>query len=147
MGASKKLFEKQREIFMQDIREAGNYPPFDHEFNFKSKVKENNLSNEDFASLKNASLYELTQALIYKKMDDEYMTELMKLIDEKEIIEGVSYITGSRGRIYFDLVLKTPLENMKRFYEKYDNIDYYIKSDWRFDLGTEIMKKERLSHG
>ena len=126
------------------MREVEDYPPFDHKANFQKKVKENWLSNEDFAELKSkAGLIELTLALIDYKMDFEYRDELMKLIDGKE----PSYLKEKKHSEYILLVYKTPLENMKRIYNKYDNINKFIKSDWKFNLKTEIMKKERLENG
>ena len=129
MGASKKLFN--------DIRQTEEYENFDHHKNFCKRVKENWLSNQEFGQLKNASLMELTQALIDKKMDNEYQVELMKLIDKKE----PKYLKDSE---YLFKVKQTPLENMKRVYKKYDNTYFFVKSQrWIFDLQTEIMKKER----
>ncbi len=130
MGKSGKLF--------LDMREVEDYPPFDHAENFCKKVKKNWLTDKDFARLKSASLYELTQALIDKKMDAEYMDELMKLIHEKE----PKYLAGEHGLNYIKLVSKTPIENMERIFKKYDGIDFYIKSDLRNGLELLILNKK-----
>jgi predicted transcriptional regulator len=125
MGKSGKLFleERQKE-----------YEPFDHKANFCKKVKENWLSNEEFTKLKSANLVTLTKALINKKMDIEYQDEIMKLICEKEprYINSIDYIK---------LVSKTPIGNMKRVFEKYDNVNYFIKSHLKDGLELLISNK------
>jgi len=131
MGASKKLFN--------DMREVEGYPPFDHEKNFCRKVKENWLSDKDFARLKSSDLIELTNALIEKKMDSEYQDELMKLIDKKE-----PWHLGKKSSDYFKKVLETPIDNMQRVYNKYtEGMQYSIQGDYKIILETEILKKKR----
>ena len=128
MGATNKFF--------LDMRESEEHPPFDHHKRFCEKVKENWLTTDDFRNLKNADLVSLTRALIDKKMDSEYMDEIMNMIDrtEPKCIKSSDYLL---------MVYKTPVENMKRIAKKYDNISYFINKTWLFDLNTEIMKKNR----
>jgi len=129
--------KRTKEIF-QEQRKMEEFADFDHEKNFCKKVKENWLSNADFAKLISADLTKLTQALIDKKMDDEYMDELMKLIDKKE-----PFHLGRKSD-YFKMVLETPLENMQRVYKKYtEGLQYSIQQDYRIILETEILKKKR----
>jgi hypothetical protein len=139
MAASKNLFNKERERMILDERETGNYPPFDHHENFCKKVKENWLSNHQFGKIKQSTdLMVLTNCLINYKMDVDYYNILVKIIDDIE----PKYLKSAE---YLHKIYKTPLENMERVYKKYDNIDNFIKSDWRYDLKTEIMKKQRLN--
>lgn len=129
----------------KNINEWKEYEPFDHKANFCKKVKENWLSDKDFAALKSASLYGLTQALIDKKMDDEYLEEIMKMIDSKEN----NYMKYIRKSLYFDLIRQTPLENMQRIYKKYDGIDFLIQRKCRDQLEFYIgeAKRKLRDHG
>ena len=135
MGASKNEFNKLRSRWVIDEREVNEYPPFDHDKRFCEKVKLNWLTSDDFTRLKSADLIELTQALIDKKIDSDYLDELIKLIDKAE----PKYISEQK---YIELVAKTPIENMKRIFKKYDNIDYFIKTQLRKGLELLILNKE-----
>jgi hypothetical protein len=139
MAASKNLFNKERERMILDERETENYPLFNHHENFCKKVKENWLSNQQFGEIKQSTdLMVLTNCLINYKMDVDYYNILVKIIDDIE----PKYLKSAE---YLLKVYQTPIENMERVYKKYDNIDNFIKSDWRYDLKTEIMKKQRLN--
>jgi len=128
MGASKKLFN--------DMRESEEYPPFDHHKRFCEKVKENWLTDEDFRRLKSANLIDLTKAITDKKMDSEYLDELMKLIDNKE----PKYLKDSE---YFRIIPDTPIRNMQRIYKKYDGINYLIQTRCKNFLEFSIGEKKR----
>jgi len=132
MSASKRLFN--------DMREVEDYPPFDHHKRFCEKVKENWLTTDDFRCLIDADIIKLTKALIDKKMDSDYLADVMKMIDKIE----PKWLKSSE---YLLLIYKSPLGNMKRVSKKYDNINYFINKTWLFDLNTEIMKKERIQKG
>jgi len=138
MAATKKEFNKLRERMFLDEREAENYPPFDHDKRFKEKVKENWLTTDEFRNLISANLMELTQVLIDKKMDDEYFQEIMNLVHKKE-----PFHIGKHQTDYFKLLLKSPLLNLERIYEKYTRGQQYtIKYDYDIILETEILKRK-----
>jgi hypothetical protein len=137
MKRTKEIFQRQREL--------EEFEPFNHQENFCKKVKQNWLSNEEFATLESKSLIELTQVLIDKEMDTEYLDKVMELIEEKEEEEKLSYISGEKGEKYLKLVLKTPLANMQRVLDKYDNIDFYMTRSFREHLEIRIIDtKDRL---
>ena len=128
MSASKRLFN--------DMREVEDYSPFDHHKRFCEKIKENWLTTDEFRDLKNADLMTLTRALSNKKMDSEYMTELMKLIDKKE----PHYLKDSE---YFRILPDTPIENLERIYKKYDGINYLIQGKCKLHVEFMIGEKKR----
>jgi hypothetical protein len=128
MKRTKEIFQRQREL--------EEFEPFDHKENFCKKVKQNWLSNEEFGTLESKSLIELTQVLIDKEMDSEYMDELMKIIDEKE----PKYI---KKDWYFELIRVSPLENMQRIYKKYDGVEFLIQSVCKHQLEFYIGEKKR----
>jgi hypothetical protein len=139
MAASKNLFNKERERIILDERETENYPPFNHHENFCKKVKENWLSTEKLTELTNCTdPMVLTQSLIDYKMDVDDMTIIMAHLDLYE----PKYIKDSK---YISKVVESPLENMKRIYNKYTQDDtYFMLTHIKQFLNNEIMKKQRL---
>ena len=135
MGATKKIFNEWRKKIILDERETENYPPFDHDGNFKRKVKENWLTTEKLTELTQSSdIMELTKALNYKMCNDDFII-LTSFIDHYEPY----YIKDSK---YISLVCESPLENMERVFQKYTQDDTHnMRKALLIFLESELIKK------
>jgi len=121
---------------INDNREVGKYPPFDHHKRFCERIKDNWLTTDEFRNLLNSDLISITKAISNRNIDSEYLDELMKVIDKKE----PNYLKDSE---YFRLIFDTPLENLQRIYKKYNGIDFIIQAKCKLHIEFMIGEKKR----
>jgi len=136
MGASNKFF--------LDKRETEQHEQFDHKANFCDKIKRNYMTTDEFRDVQQGNLYEITKIFIRCNengyiIDNEYKEILFKILDKLEPV----YLKSAE---YYYMVKRTGVDNMKRVHDKYDNINHFMKSTWKFDLMTSILECDRVNN-